>query len=402
MALYRCAACGSANVVTDQENDGIKYDYVKGAIGTVVLGVGGAVAGISNKSKLIFKCRDCGVSLSYSLGEPYKTLIDTGVSSMEGRQTLNINGFPMSWDTIKGKFPNIESGPADSEIEVHAANRSRNKKAAVEYLMTLWQRDNADDIVFLQKGETELDVAQAEWESNKKELEIKKNEHLQNAMAEIENQIKLLDARKNTELAEIQAKIDADEAEIKKLQEELAALGVFKFSEKSNLKKLISDRITSINNMKGEISRKEADYNRNIERQHQSFNSTRQEMTKKLNIIYASTESPKDRFARLKEEQTELSRGRFPFNSPDVYIRRYYPHLLSYYGKACEKELQDIFEAFFLEMTQLPSVYVGRTGVSKARRYYMPFLTETMEGAVIGDGGLITKMGTMYYEYNGI
>ena len=44
VALYRCAACGSPNVVTDIQKEG--YDYVKGAIGTVVLGAGGAVAGL--------------------------------------------------------------------------------------------------------------------------------------------------------------------------------------------------------------------------------------------------------------------------------------------------------------------------------------------------------------------
>lgn len=402
MTLYRCAACGSANVVTDQENDGIKYDYVKGAIGTVVLGAGGAVAGISNKSKMVFKCRDCGVSLSYSLGEPYKSLIDTGVASMQGRQTLNINGFPISWETIQGKFPNIERGPADSEIELQAANRSRNKKAAVEYLMTLWQKDNADDMEFLKKDEAELDAAEAEWEREKQALEAKKNEHLNNAIAEIENEIKLLEEKKRAELAALQEKIDAEEAEIKKLQEELASLGVFKFSEKSNLKKLISDRNTSINNIKDEASKKEAEYSRNIENKQQSLNTTRREMTAKLNIIYAPAESPKERFARLKDEQGGLIIKRFPMKSYYVYIRRYYPHLLSYYGKACEKELEDVFEAFFLEMTQQPSVYMGGTSVSRARHYYAPFLTETMEGAVHDRIGTITKMGTMYYEYKGI
>ena len=49
MSLYRCAACGSPNVMTDNKKEG--YDYVKGAIGTAVLGVGGAVAGLDGKEK---------------------------------------------------------------------------------------------------------------------------------------------------------------------------------------------------------------------------------------------------------------------------------------------------------------------------------------------------------------
>ena len=402
MALYRCASCGSPNVITDQENDGIKYDYVKGAIGTVELGAGGAVAGLSNKSKLVFKCRDCGVSLGYPLGEPYKTLIDTGVASMAGRQTLNINGFPISWDTIKSKFPNIESGLADAEIQTREDTRRQNKADAVEYLMTLWQRDNADDMVFLQKSETELDVAQAEWESNKKNLEIQKKEHLQNSIAEIENQLQQLESRKNTELTEIQEKIDAVEVEIKKLQEQFSVLGVFKLSEKANLKKQIAEKMEFVDDLKGKISKKESKYNDDIKEQQRNLENIRGEMTKKLDIIYAPAESPKDRFARLQEEQKALKQGRFPIDSPRVYILRYYPHLLSYYGKASDDEIQDIFEAFLLEMTKLPSVYVTHQRIASTRRYYSPFITGTMEGYVTDSGGLITKMGTMYYEYNGI
>lgn len=402
MALYRCAACGSPNVVTDQENDGVKFDYVKGAIGTVVLGAGGAVAGISSKSKLVFKCRDCGVSLSYPLGEPYKSLIDTGVASIAGRQTLNINGFPMSWDTIKSKYPNIENGAADAEIQARVANQKQNKASAVEYLMALWQQDNAKDQVFLQKGEAELDAAQKEWENSKKDLEARKKEHLQNALAEKENQLQLLIAKKSTELSEYQAKIDTIEAEIKQLQEQLATLGFFKFSEKASYKKQIDERTASVEALKIGMANKAAEYTQRIEKKQREISTTQQDLVNKLNVIYAPAESPKDRFARLTKEQAELKRGKFPINSPDVYILKYYLQLLSYYGKACEEELKDIFDAFFSEMTKLPSVYVTLRSISKARRYYSAFLTETMEGAITDRVGTITKMGTMYYEYNGI
>ena len=49
MALYRCAACGSLNVVTDTQIGGLKYDYLKGAVGTAILGAGGAAAGMKNQ-----------------------------------------------------------------------------------------------------------------------------------------------------------------------------------------------------------------------------------------------------------------------------------------------------------------------------------------------------------------
>lgn len=49
MGLYRCAACGSPNVMIDTQAGGIKYNYLKGAVGTVLLGVGGAAAGIGSQ-----------------------------------------------------------------------------------------------------------------------------------------------------------------------------------------------------------------------------------------------------------------------------------------------------------------------------------------------------------------
>ena len=45
MSLYRCAACGSPNVVKDSQAGGVSFNYKKGIVGTVVLGAGGAAAG---------------------------------------------------------------------------------------------------------------------------------------------------------------------------------------------------------------------------------------------------------------------------------------------------------------------------------------------------------------------
>ena len=71
-------------------------------------------------------------------------------------------------------------------------------------------------------------------------------------------------------------------------------------------------------------------------------------------------------------------------------------------GAYAEKELEDIFDAFLCEMTQLPAVFISFTSIPRATRYYEPFLTETVEGQVSTDIGTITKQGTIYYEYNGI
>jgi hypothetical protein len=43
---------------------GIKYNYLKGAVGTVALGVGGAAAGITSEKQQVFKCPDCGTTLT--------------------------------------------------------------------------------------------------------------------------------------------------------------------------------------------------------------------------------------------------------------------------------------------------------------------------------------------------
>lgn len=61
MSACRCAKCGSKKVITDTKNNGIKYDYKKGIVGTMVLGAGGAVAGITNDVQTVYKCQDCGI-----------------------------------------------------------------------------------------------------------------------------------------------------------------------------------------------------------------------------------------------------------------------------------------------------------------------------------------------------
>ena len=106
MALYRCAACGSPNVVIDTQKEG--YDYVKGAIGTVVLGVGGTVAGINGKTKQVYKCPDCGLTLNEPMAFEIKTLIDVGVMSPSARSNLKLAGVPVDWQTFTRKYKNIE------------------------------------------------------------------------------------------------------------------------------------------------------------------------------------------------------------------------------------------------------------------------------------------------------
>ncbi len=114
MPLYRCAACGSPNVISEikKENDGIKYNYLKGAVGTVLLGTGGAVAGVGNSTKIVevFRCPDCGLTLDRPMAPEICAIIDQGASHPELRESLTLRGMDMPWSFWKTKYKNIEIG----------------------------------------------------------------------------------------------------------------------------------------------------------------------------------------------------------------------------------------------------------------------------------------------------
>ena len=396
MALYRCASCGSPNVKTDSETSGVKYNYVKGAIGTAVLGAGGAVAGIENKTKQVFKCPDCGLTLSYPLGEPYKSLIDIGVSSLEGRKTLNINGFPMSWENIVKKFPNIESGCADLEAKIETEARNKSKAQTVEYLLSLWQKDNIEDMEFLKKTPEEIETAQREWEENKATLTSKREKHFKGELEEAKFQIPKLEAEKAAKVNELEKQIANISEELKNLQSQLSSLGAFKFSEKAKLKKAISEAETKITSLKSDVDNQIKTYNEKIEDTTNDIEQTRYNLNKKLDVIYAVPESPRDKFNRLKEEEAGIKKGSFPITSRGVYIKRYYIQLLIHYGKATDEDVKDIFDEFMKKALKTDA-YITKTVVSPVRRYYEPFLNATYEGVVLGEFTPVT----VYYEYVG-
>ena len=112
MSLYRCAACGSPNVMPDTQAGGVGYNYLKGTIGTVVLGAGGGAAGIESKREQIYRCPDCGLTLSYPMEPSMKALIDMGVVSMDVRKNMRAT-YGITWEALKSQYKNIESGYAD-------------------------------------------------------------------------------------------------------------------------------------------------------------------------------------------------------------------------------------------------------------------------------------------------
>lgn len=146
MALYRCASCGSPNVKTDSETSGVKYNYVKGAIGTVALGVGGAAAGIESKTQEIFKCPDCGLTLSYSMPGSLKDAIDRGLVDENIRTFLFVEGFgQLSWSLIRKQYKNIEEGIADKII---SERKDKQITTLLEYATaTKDEFDKAVDVI---------------------------------------------------------------------------------------------------------------------------------------------------------------------------------------------------------------------------------------------------------------
>lgn len=149
MSLYRCAACGSPNVVTASQAGG--YDYVKGAVGTIVLGPGGAVAGVGGKTQQVFKCPDCGLTLDHAMPADIKTVIDMGVMSGEARKNLQYMGMPVDWRVLKRQYKNIEEGAADRAAAKEKAASARRLSdlisatkeqfdAAVDYIVDIQER----------------------------------------------------------------------------------------------------------------------------------------------------------------------------------------------------------------------------------------------------------------------
>lgn len=97
MALYRCAACGSPNVMLDKQTGG--YSYSKGILGSLFFGAGGAAAGVNGKTQTVYKCPDCGQTLTYCMPADMMlkvemALIDPAYPSKE-------------WKIIKERYKNI-------------------------------------------------------------------------------------------------------------------------------------------------------------------------------------------------------------------------------------------------------------------------------------------------------
>lgn len=112
MALYRCAACGSSNVMLDKQVGG--YSYSKGILGSLFFGTGGAAAGVNGKVQTVYKCPDCGQTLTYCMPEAIKMKVEMAV--------IDPNFPPDEWRFLKGRYKNIGETARD-----HAVKREEEK-----------------------------------------------------------------------------------------------------------------------------------------------------------------------------------------------------------------------------------------------------------------------------------
>ena len=219
MALYRCAACGSPNVMTDTQIGGLKYDYLKGAVGTAILGAGGAAAGIKNQQQQVFKCPDCGQTLTYAMPEEVKQLIDIGVMSLDARQRLTLRGTPIEWEFLKNKYKNIEHGVAD-DIAIsreEEKNERKNRKGSLD-----WQLN--------------LDYKSAEGKAYLDERKAALDEEMERLSPKFSRKT-IIERYHNETKRDIQACLSQRE----QLQSELDSLGFFKRAEKEKIRKKLAE-----------------------------------------------------------------------------------------------------------------------------------------------------------------
>ncbi len=266
MSLYRCAACGSPNVVTEKENGG--YSYAKGAIGTAVLGVGGAVAGINGKTKQVFKCPDCGLTLNEPMIFELKTLIDIGVSSVNARDSLMLNGVKISWEQLKNKYKNIEDSDLKQSLDLTKETKREktiDNENNISNASILSQEELERNKKLYEKALGEYEKLYVEWADKFHKIELTRITELSGAIKQSEkdrlHQMHVENAKKTCCIKEA---IDELYKTKVQLEREFSRLNFFNFSEKKRLKKSLEEIDIKISDEKNRLSYLETKLEREI------------------------------------------------------------------------------------------------------------------------------------------
>lgn len=141
MAIVRCAACGSPNVMRDKQAGG--YSYSKGLLGSLLFGFGGAAAGVNGKTQTLYKCPDCGQTLTYSMPPEVLMEIETAL--------IDPNFDTLRWSEFKHRYKNLEDSVLDRKIK----QDETKQRAAAEKISHISESEffaTAKDVVqFLKK-----------------------------------------------------------------------------------------------------------------------------------------------------------------------------------------------------------------------------------------------------------
>lgn len=235
MALYRCAACGSPNVVTDTQQQG--YDYVKGAIGTVVLGVGGAAAGINGKTKRVYKCPDCGLTLNDPMPFEIKTLIDIGVMSPASRKNLKLGDVPIDWEVFTRKYKNIEQTTAGDSIAENTVTPSSQKQ---EEPVEITEENKRNSVIYKVALVKYIEACK-KWSDDYIDMLDKRKEYFDSLWdAERENLQKQIANKRDAKVKEHTTKREQYAKEKQEAEATLSTLGMFQFGVKRDIKQRIS------------------------------------------------------------------------------------------------------------------------------------------------------------------
>lgn len=141
MAIVRCAACGSPNVMRDKQAGG--YSYSKGLLGSLLFGFGGAAAGVNGKTQTLYKCLDCGQTLTYSMPPEVLMEVETAL--------IDPDFDTLRWSEFKHRYKNLEDSVLDRKIK----QDETKQRAAVEKISHISESEflaTAKDVIqFLKK-----------------------------------------------------------------------------------------------------------------------------------------------------------------------------------------------------------------------------------------------------------
>ncbi len=237
MSIFRCAACGSPNVVMDTQKEG--YDYVKGAIGTAILGAGGALAGVNGKKTQVFKCPDCGLTLNHSMPFEIQTLIDMGVMMPSARNSLYLKGQQIPWESFTRQYKNIEKNPEPAvAMEPAPVTPAAPDTSAQEDIP---DNEEIEKFKIIRKvAEIIYSRECREWSKtcmNQREKQKKEQEALeQEEKSRLERNIT---DKRDASISEAKQKFSRYYAEKQAAETKLGSLGFFQFSAKNEAKSKI-------------------------------------------------------------------------------------------------------------------------------------------------------------------